>query len=257
MRNINEDTITQAVIARHAEAPDARLREVMTSLVQHLHAFAREVRLQPAEWSAALEFLAETGRISCEERREFTLLSDVLGLSALVAAMARAGTPGGTEVTGSGSGPAASNGHACYVRGRVRSTSGAPIGGAAIGVRPPGSSGTSAADGSFRVRSVLAEPTAIPHDGPVGRLLAAMGRHPWRPAHLQIEVHAPGHEPLATQLFREGGRYLESDAAFGVRESLVKDWVLHEAGTTPDGGRSEQPFYTLDVDIVLQPARRS
>ena len=253
MRNINEDTITQAVIARHASAPDARMREVMTSLVQHLHAFEREVRLTDREWWAALDFLAETGRLSTDERREFVMLSDVLGLSALVAAMGRAG---GTEATISGSGPAASNGHACWVQGQVRSAGGAPIAGASIGVRPPGSSGTSRSDGRFCVRSVLAEPTPIPRDGPVGRLLESLGRHAWRPAHLQIEVQAPGHAPLATQLFRECGRYLDSDTAFGVRESLVKDWVLHEPGATPDGTRSEQPFYTLDVDFVLQPERQ-
>ncbi len=245
------------MIARHASAPDARLREVMTSLVQHLHAFAREVRLTEREWSLALDFLAETGRLNHGERREIALLSDVLGLSALVAAMAHPTAAGSTEATVSGSGPAASNGHPCYVSGRVRSTAGAPIAGAAIGVQPPGASSRSASDGSFRVRSVLAEPTPIPRDGPVGRLLEALGRHPWRPAHLQIEVRAPGHRPLATQLFREGGRYLDSDAAFGVRESLVKDWVLHEPGPTPDGEASAQPFYTLDVDLVLQPEQRA
>lgn len=255
MRNINADTITQAVIARHAQAGDARLREVMTSLVQHLHAFAREVRLSEAECAAALRFMAEAGRLSDERRPELAWLSDVLGLSALVTAMARPLPAGCTEATVAGPGvaPDGGGGDPCFVRGRVRSADGAPVAGARIEVQPEGDAQTSDAEGRFRLRSVAAGPTAIPHDGPVGRLLAALGRHPWRPPHLQVAISAPGHAPLRTQLFREGAHYLDSDAAFGVRESLVADWVRHGPGRAPDGSTSDGPFYTLDFDFVLQP----
>ena len=116
---------------------------------------------------------------------------------------------------------------------------------------------SSGADGSFHLRSILAEPYEIPHDGPVGRLLEALGRHPWRPAHLHFMVTAPGYERLVTHVFREGGPYLDSDAVFGVRASLIADWVRHEPGRTPDGGTSSVPFYTLDFDFVLNKAASS
>lgn len=260
MRNINADTITQAVIARHAAAGDARLREVMTSLVQHLHAFAREVRLDEAECAAALRFLAEAGRLSDDTRPELAWLADVLGLSALVASMARTAPSDCTEATAAAPG-VAPDGHAgepCFVRGRVRSAAGGAIAGAVVRVRPEGPAQTSDGDGRFLLRTVASGPIAIPDDGPVGRLLAALGRHPWRPPHLQVAISAPGHAPLQTQLFREGAHYLDSDAAFGVRESLVAEWVRHGPGRMPDGGFGDLPFYTLDFDFVLQPleARR-
>lgn len=257
VRNINEDTITQAVIARHAEAPDARLREVMTCLVQHLHAFAREVKLTEAEWDAGIRFLTETGQICSPTRQEFVLLSDTLGLSSLVTAMAHRKPDGCTEASPAGAPPAdGTRAEACYVRGRVRSAGGAPLAGAQIEAEGAGAaraSTTSADDGSFTFRTQVADPQPIPHDGPVGRMLAALGRHAWRPANLRFAVHAPGHEPLVTHVFRAGGAYLDTDAVFGVRRSLVADWVRHERGRAPDGTTSLGPFYTLDFDFVLNP----
>jgi hydroxyquinol 1,2-dioxygenase len=229
VRNINEDTITQAVIARHAEAPDARLREVMTCLVQHLHAFAREVKLTEAEWDAGIRFLTETGQICSPTRQEFVLLSDTLGLSSLVTAMAHRKPDGCTEA----------------------SPAGAQI--EAEGAGAARTSTSSADDGSFGFRTQVADPQPIPHDGPVGRMLAALGRHAWRPANLRFAVRAPGHEPLVTHVFRAGGAYLDTDAVFGVRRSLVADWVRHERGRAPDGTTSLGPFYTLDFDFVLNP----
>ncbi|MBS0344038.1 MAG: hydroxyquinol 1,2-dioxygenase, partial [Proteobacteria bacterium] len=126
----------------------------------------------------------------------------------------------------------ASGGHEHRARGRLRS----------------------GADGRFHFRSILAVPYPIPHDGPVGRMLEALGRHPWRPAHLHFMIVAPGHERLITHIFREGGTYLDSDAVFGVRSTLVADWVRHEPGPAPDGTRCEVPFYTLHYDFVLNPA---
>jgi hydroxyquinol 1,2-dioxygenase len=263
MRHIDEDTITQAVIARHAAARDARLREVMTSLVQHLHAFAREVKLSEAEWSAGLDFVAECGRRSGGPRPEVALLSDALGLSTLVQALQR---PGGTEPSTAGAVALdAVNGQAvgalvgepCHVRGRVTTAGGQPIAGALVQIVVPARATTQGdlqrtdAEGRFGARVVVPQEQPIPHDGPVGRMLDALGRHPWRPAHLQFSIAAPGYERLVTQVFRQGDRHLDSDAVFGVRRSLVAEWVHHGPGRTPDGQTSAVPFTTLDFSFVL------
>jgi hydroxyquinol 1,2-dioxygenase len=286
MLDIDEQTLTQAVIDRHANAEDARLREVMTSLVRHLHDFAREVGLTEAEWFEGIRFLTEVGRITDDRRQEFILLSDALGLSMLVTALNHRKPPGCTESTvlgpfhvegaphyehGADVGQGA-KGEPCYVRGRVRDLEGRGIAGAQVQVWQADAEGfydvqyeglegfrargvlTSGADGGFHFRSIVAEAYPIPHDGPVGRLLDRLGRHPWRPAHLHFMITAPGCERLITHVFRAGDRYLDSDAVFGVRNSLVAEWVRHDPGPTPDGGTSAVPFYTLDFDFVLDRA---
>ena len=286
MRNIDEDTITGAVIARHADAGNARLRDIMTSLVQHLHAFAREVKLTEAEWFEGIRFLTECGNITDDKRQEFILLSDTLGLSTLVTAMNHGKPQGCTEATVFGPfhvegsphyehGADIANGakgEPCFVRGHVRALDGTPVAGAEIEVWQADADGfydvqyanqeqhrargtlVSSADGGFHFRSILAEAYPIPHDGPVGQLLERLGRHPWRPAHLHFMISAPGYERLVTHVFRDGDKYLDSDAVFGVRSSLIADWVRHEAGPTPDGGTSPGPFYSLDFDFVLNRA---
>ena len=263
MRHIDEDTITQAVIARHASARDTRLREVMTSLVQHLHAFAREVKLTEAEWAAGLEFIAECGRRHGGSRPETALLSDALGLSTLVQALQRRGgtapsTAGAVALDAvNGQAVEALVGEPCHVRGRVTDADGRPIADAQVQIVVPARASTQAhtqrtdAEGRFAARVVVPLEQPIPHDGPVGRLLDALGRHPWRPAHLQFSIAAPGYERLVTQVFRQGDRHLDSDAVFGVRRSLVADWVHHGPGRTPDGRTSAVPFTTLDFSFVL------
>lgn len=283
MRNIDEDTITQAVLARHAGAVDARVREVTTSLVQHLHAFVRDVKLTEAEWFEGIRFLTETGHITDERRQEFILLSDVLGVSMLVTALNNRKPEGCTEATVFGPfhvpgaphhalGDDVSNGapgEPTFVRGRVRGLDGEGVPDAEIEVWQADQEGhydvqvpdldehrargvlRSAADGSFHFRSILAESYPIPHDGPVGRLLQKLGRHPWRPAHLHFMITAPGYQRLITHVFRQGDRYLDSDAVFGVRSSLIADWIRHEPGIAPDGTALAQPFHTLDFDFVL------
>jgi hydroxyquinol 1,2-dioxygenase len=285
MRNINEDTITGAVIARHARAADARLRDVMTSLVQHLHSFAREVKLTEAEWLAGIQFLTACGHISDDKRQEFILLSDTLGLSMLVTALNNHKPQDCTEATVFGPfhvegaphyehGADVANGapgEPCFVRGRVLGLAGEAIAGAEIQVWQADAAGfydvqyegldqhrargvlNSGADGGFHFKTIRAEAYPIPHDGPVGRLLEQLGRHPWRPAHLHFMITAPGHERLITHVFRDGDQYLDSDAVFGVRSSLVADWIRHEPGGTPDGHVSGVAFYTLDFDFVLKP----
>ncbi len=259
MRHIDEDTITQAVIARHAAAGDARLREVATSLVQHLHAFARDVKLTEAEWAEGTRFLADCGRASAAGRSEVALLSDALGLTALVTAANQRKPRGCTEASVPAHGardrreeePA----EPLYLCGQVRALDGSPIAGAQFRIGPAdgarGEVQRSGADGRFVCKTSVAAPQPVAHDGPVGRLLQALGRPPWRPAHLHIRIDAPGYERLATQLFRQGDPYLDLDAVFGVRSSLVADWVRHEPGRTPDGDASAVPFTTLDFDFVL------
>jgi hydroxyquinol 1,2-dioxygenase len=263
MRHIDEDTITQAVIARHAAARDARLREVMTSLVQHLHAFAREVKLTEAEWAAGLDFIADCGRRRDGPRPELALLSDALGLSTLVQALQHRG---GTEPSTAGAvALEAVNGHAvealvgepCHVRGRVGTADGQAIAGAQVQIVVPARASAQSvthhtdSEGRFRSRVLVPMEQPIAHDGPVGRLLDALGRRPWRPAHLQFSITAPGYERLVTQVFRQGDRHLDDDAVFGVRRSLVADWVHHAPGRTPDGLTSSVPFTTLDFSFVL------
>ncbi|EIJ46059.1 6-chlorohydroxyquinol-1,2-dioxygenase [Herbaspirillum sp. GW103] len=287
MLNLNEDTITQAVLARHAGMADERLRQIVTSLVQHLHAFAREVRLTEEEWFAGIRFLTETGQLCSDKRQEFILLSDTLGLSTLVMAQQHHKPAGCTEATVFGPfhvedspvyplGADISNGakgQPCFVSGSVRGLDGQAVANARMEVwqadedgfydvqypdlaqlQARGTLHTDAA-GRYHFRSILANSYPIPHDGPVGKMLETLGRHPWRPAHLHFRIQAEGYETLITHVFRRGDEYLQSDAVFGVRSTLIADWPRHEAGTAPDGTVCDQPFYTLDYDFILNPQR--
>jgi hydroxyquinol 1,2-dioxygenase len=285
VRTVDEHTITDAVLQAMRDCPDPRLLEVMTALVRHLHDFAREVGLTEDEWFRAIRFLTDAGHITDANRQEFILLSDVLGLSMLVTMQNHAAPAGATEATVLGpffvegapevaDGADIANGAKgapALVRARVVGLDGEPVGGATIDVwqsdeeglydvqRPPGADGVEAQararlrsgpDGQFTFWSVLPEHYPIPHDGPVGALLDALGRHPWRPAHLHFLIDAPGYDRLITHVFRSGDPYLDSDAVFGVRRSLVADWVRHEPDAT-----SAEPYYTLDYEFVLAAAR--
>jgi hydroxyquinol 1,2-dioxygenase len=291
MRNIDENTITQAVLESFANCKNPRLLTIMSSLVQHLHAFAREVRLTDDEWSKAISFLTEVGHMTDDKRQEFILLSDTLGLSMLVTSQNHKKPANCTEATVFGpffvegaptyeNGDDISNGapgETCYVKGQVRGTNGEPVAGAWLDVwqsdgdgfydvqtAPDGDNAAHAhrargrlqtdANGHFNFRSILAESYPVPHDGPVGRMLAATGRHPQRPAHMHFMIKAPGYETLITHVFREGDKYLDSDAVFGVRSSLIAEWVRHEPGIAPDGRDFTVPWYSLDYDFVLNPA---
>ncbi|RZI98880.1 MAG: hydroxyquinol 1,2-dioxygenase [Rubrivivax sp.] len=275
MRNLDQYNITQAVLARLSQTPDARLKEIMTSLVQHLHAFAREVKLTEAEWMEGIQFLTATGQKCDDQRQEFILLSDTLGLSMLTVAMNNDKPAGCTEATVFGPfhvegaphyahGEDVANGAAgepCVVRGSVRGLNGEPVPNAKLevwqadadgnydvqydGLDEHRARGVLHADeqGRFHFRTIRAEAYPIPHDGPVGDLLRATKRHPWRPAHLHFMITAPGYERLVTHVFRNGDPYLDSDAVFGVRESLVADWNQQADGS-----------YLLEFDFVLAPA---
>jgi len=274
MRNLNEDNITEAVVARFAGTPDLRLKEILTSLVHHLHAFARDVILTEDEWFKGIDYLTRVGHITDGKRQEFILLSDVLGLSMLTVAMNNQKPAGCTESTVFGPfhvkgapryelGADISNGAKgvpCLVRGTVRSLSGETLAGAKLDVWQSDDDGlydvqhtgldhaqargilTADHEGRFHFRTIVAVPYAIPQDGPVGEMLRASRRHPWRPAHLHFMVEAPGYETLITHVFRSDSEYLDSDAVFAVRESLVCDWVRQADGS-----------FLLEYDFVLNP----
>ena len=289
VQHVDEFSITELVnrqIARQiaTTAPD-RLAEIVSALTRHLHDFAREVRLSENELMDGIRFLTQVGQMCNDRRQEFILLSDVLGLSMLVTAQNNRKPQGCTQATVFGPfhvenspehalGDDIANGaqgEPCFVRGTVRGLAGEPVAGARLEVWQADEDGfydvqyagldeararatlKTGPDGDYRFRSIVANPYPIPHDGPVGKLLAAVGRHPWRPAHLHFMIPAAGYETLITHVFRNGDSYLESDAVFGVRESLIADWRRHPPGPGPDGSVLSVPFYTLDFDFVLNP----
>ena len=265
MQRMSESDLTEEVVARLDATPDPRLREVMTALVRHLHAFTREVRLTDQEWLAGIRFLTATGQTCDDVRQEFILLSDTLGLSSLVDLVNHSDVESlATEPTilGPFSGPGSperdfgasrveydDGGEPAVLRGAVRDGDGTPVAGATLdvwqnaatgfyavqqpGVQPPtnlrGVYRTDA-EGRFEIRTVRPVPYPIPDDGPVGALLRDTGRHPWRAAHVHARVSAPGFTPLTTHVFDRASAYLDSDTVFGVKESLVEDFVPGEEG---------------------------
>jgi hydroxyquinol 1,2-dioxygenase len=274
MRNLDEHTITQAVLERFSNTPDPRLKEIIFSLVQHLHDFARDVRLTEEEWLKGIQFLTRAGHITDDKRQEFILISDTLGLSMLTVAMNNQKPEGCTEATVVGPfhvenapyynlGDDVGNGAIgtpCFVKGTIKGLGGEPVPGAHIEVWQSDEEGMydvqkpnldqaqgrgvlkSDAQGNYYFKSILAVAYPIPHDGPVGDMLAATKNHPWRPAHLHFMIKAPGYQSLITHVFRYDDQYLDSDAVFGVRQSLITDWVRQPNGE-----------YTLEFNFVLNP----
>jgi len=282
-----EAELVEAVVASFDGTEDARLREVLQSLTRHLHAFLREVRLTEDEWNAAIRFLADAGRITTASRQEFVLLSDVLGASMQVVAMHNPAAGDATEATVfgpffvddapeipiGGDLAAGAAGEPCRVSGSVRGLDGEPIPGARLEVWEADEDGLydvqyddgrraargrlfTDARGEYAFWGLFPTPYPIPHDGPVGRMLAAAGRSPYRASHLHFMVTAPGHRTLVTHIFVRGDEQLErGDAVFGVKESLIKDFVHHPAGTpTPDGRDvAGRPWAEVRFDVVLAP----
>ncbi|MDP9045167.1 MAG: intradiol ring-cleavage dioxygenase [Pseudomonadota bacterium] len=284
MRNIDESTITPAVLAALAGTAGPRLKEILSALVTHLHDFAREVRLTEDEWMRGIQFLTATGHQCDAKRQEFILLSDTLGLSMLVIAMNHAKPAGATEATVFGpfhtdDAPCVEQGadladgapgSPLFVDGHVRGIDGRPIADAKVDVWQADEDGLydvqrpelgdrrrargvlrTDAQGRVRFRTVTPVAYPIPVDGPVGDMLRASSRHPWRPAHVHFMIQAPGFETLVTHIFRDQDSYLDSDVVFGVRSSLIGDFVRHEAGIAPDGTTLHTAFYTLEQTFVL------
>ena len=269
--DFSEETATDAVVQSFAATPDDRLREVMASLTRHLHRFVRDVEPTLDEWGAAIAFLTAVGQMSDERRQEFILLSDVLGVSMLVDAINNRLPVGATESTVLGpfhvvDSPARELGDdiaadpdapRCLVRGRVLDLDGAPVPGALVDVWQADDQGqydvqksdgpdldlrglfTTDDEGRFWFRTIVPAHYPIPDDGPVGALLRATGRHPYRPAHIHLIAGAEGHQPVTTHVFIEGSPYLDDDTVFGVKQSLVRPV------TEVDGEA------TLEVDLTL------
>jgi hydroxyquinol 1,2-dioxygenase len=274
MRNLDETTITQAVLATHRSAANGRLSEVMTSLVQHLHAFARDIKLTEQEWQDGIAFLERVGKAGSANHSEFALLSHVLGLSTLVLAQNTTRPAGCTEPAALDSRPlpqakvydldahitAGQSGPRGWVQGTVHDTQGRAVPYATVQVTASGrTSSTPAllqadAKGCFRFSSALPQSHQVAMEGPVNALLGALDRPAWRPAHLTFVIAAAGYRPLTTLVFQEGDPYLAADALFGVRASLIAEWKRQAAGVMPDGTETSEPFFTLEFDFVLAPA---
>jgi hydroxyquinol 1,2-dioxygenase len=245
-----EQAITNEVVASFATSTSERYREVMTSLVRHLHGFAREVRLTHAEWEIAIDFLTRTGQECNSHRQEFILLSDVLGLSMLTVGIKASASDGATESTVfepfflddapeiplGGDLAQGAKDTPCWVSGQVRSTDGNPWAGVRIDAWEAGRGRQATGpNGEYRFWSVLPTAYPIPDDGPVGELITAAGRRPMRPAHPHFKVTAPGHRTLITHVFVADDEYLDPDAVFGVEDSLIADFTKHTGGNAPDG----------------------
>jgi len=287
MRDMTETNLTEAVLDRLGGATDPRFRQVMTSLLRHLHTFVREVELTEAEWFAAIQFLTAVGQKCDAQRQEFILLSDTLGVSMLVDAINHAKAAGATESTvlgpfyvpGAPELPNGTNlgkdlpGEPTLFSGRVLTVDKKPIAGAQIDTWQSDAEGfydvqrpspfamrlrgrfRTDTEGRFWFWTVKPTEYPVPTDGPVGDMLARMGRHAFRPAHIHTMLSASGYEPLTTHLFVAGERYLESDAVFGVKNSLVVDFVPHTPGVAPDGTKMSRPYSTVQYDFGLQAAK--
>lgn len=260
--DFNEATATDLVLGRTGAIADPRLRQVMESVVRHLHAVVREVEPTPAEWMAAIQYLTRTGQACTESRQEFILLSDILGVSMLVDAIdgrRPAGATestvlgpfhvGGLEILPNGASICEAEGgiEPLLVEAVVLDTDGRPLAGAIADVWQTGADGRydvqrvnaeadargrfqADAEGRFSFRTVRPSPYSIPVDGPIGELLGGLGRSDTRPAHIHFILEAPGHRPLTTHLFVDGDPHLATDPVFGVKRSLVVTLDRDEAG---------------------------
>jgi len=277
--------ITAKAIASFEGCDDPRLRELMQAFVSHLHAFAAEVALSEDEWRALIDALTATGHLTDEHRQEFILWSDSLGLSMLVDALAHPAPGGATESTVLGpfyvpGAPlrdygeqmaAEPAGTPAWVHGRVLSTTGEPIAGAELDVWQNGDDRLYAVqrpeaeedhlrgryrtrdDGTFAFLAVRPVAYPIPDDGPVGRMLAATGRHPWRPAHIHLIVRTDGFETVATHIFDAASEYLDSDAVFAVKRSLVRTFVERSADDPERPAGVDGDWVSLELELVLAP----
>lgn len=285
--DFNEDNATNAVVASFSRSADQRLRTVMESLTTHLHALVREVEPTQHEWSTAIEFLTSTGQMCDDTRQEFILLSDILGVSMLVDAINNRKPVGATESTVLGPfhviesprrdlGADIADVHQgkkrCVVRGTVRDVHGRPVPGALVDVWQADDEGfydvqredipnqelrglfTTDEFGKYWFTTILPSHYPIPHDGPVGRLLSLLGRHPYRPAHIHFIAGASGHSPVTTHLFLADSPYLDDDTVFGVKTSLVREVRTVDDAQGAAAHGMANPYQLIEFDIVLDPA---
>lgn len=277
--------VTEAVVDSMSGTADPRLRELLAALTRHLHAFVREAEPTIEEWERAIGFLTATGQMCTDTRQEFILLSDVLGVSMLVETLNGHRDPGATESTVLGPFHMTESpvrelgadidlvgaGELCVVSGRVLDRDGTPLPGAVLDVwqadaegyydvqqpdvQPPGNGRglfTADAEGRFWFRTCVPSPYPIPTDGPVGELLRATGRHPYRPAHIHFIATADGHAPVTTHIFVAGSDYLDSDAVFAAKESLVQDFTETDDPSLAREFGLPNPFRHARFDLVLE-----
>lgn len=287
MRTVTKDNITDVFMGYVSKETSPRMREIMGSLVQHLHDFARETKLTHEEWRAGIAFLEGCAAIETEDRHEFVLASDVLGMSSLVDMINSSEDATSSSVLGpfhvSGA-PALAyggdmkrhyGGPMLLAQGVIKDTDGNPIAGAEIDIWQTAPNGLYASqdqeqdtysfhglmtvgeDGKYAFTTVKPVEYTVPSDGPVGDILRACGRHPWRPSHLHYIVTAPGFEPLVTEIFPDDDPYLDEDTVFGVREDLVMTYVEKPASEFPEGmevsGKVTENFLHVEFDVTLAP----
>ena len=285
MRTVTKDNISEVFASYFGEDTDPRVREVLIALANHIHDFTREVNLTHAEWQKGVEFLEWAGKITTPERNEFVLLSDVLGLSSLVDMVHSKPDSTSSSVLGpfhvSNPPPMEIGddlkrdfeGDIVLAEGRVLDTSGNPIPGATIDIWQTAPNGlyssqdenqdifsfhglmTTNSDGYYAFTTVKPVSYTVPTDGPVGEILDAAGRHPWRPSHLHYIVTAEGFKQLVTEVFPDDDPYLDQDTVFGVRDDLVTRYEPKAAGTFPDGfalsGKVPDAYFCVNFDLVL------
>jgi catechol 1,2-dioxygenase len=282
-----EATSAQVVTARNAGAKDERLKQVMEIITRKLHEAVKEIEPTEAEWFRAIMFLTDTGHMCNEWRQEFILLSDILGVSMLVDAINNRKPSGASESTVLGPFHVADapelpmgadicldqKGEPMLVHGRITDTHGNPVADAKIDVWQANDEGfydvqqkglqpdfnlrgvfRTGADGRYHFRGVKPKFYPIPDDGPVGKLLTALGRHPYRPAHLHFIIEAPGFARLVTHIFDPDDPYINSDAVFGVKESLMAEFKPVSDPEKAKAAGFSGPYLDTEFNFVLAPA---
>ena len=285
MRNVTKDNITDVFNGYMADDMEPRTREIMTSLVRHLHDFARETNLTHDEWRKGIAFLEGCAAMETDDRHEFVLVSDLLGLSSLVDMLHSSPEATSSSVLGpfhvSGAPPLAVGGdmkrgfggQILLAEGTIRDTEGNPIPGAVLDIWQTAPNGLYASqdaaqdkfsfhglmtvgeDGRYAFTTAKPVEYTVPSDGPIGDFLRACGRHPWRPSHLHYIVTARGYRSLVTEIFPDDDPYLDQDTVFGVREDLVMTYNKKPASEFPDGlalsGEVTEPFLSVEFDVTL------
>ena len=288
MPYVNEQNLTHVMLERWKNIPDARLKQIMQSLIEHLHGFVRDIEPTEAEWATAIDFITRLGQKSDDKRQEVILFSDVMGVSMLVDAINHRLDSGATPTTVEGpfhvpNSPQIADGGnmakdapgiPCFVIGKVRDLDGRPVAGAKLDLWQTDGEGLyesqrdvtepwmrglyrSQPDGSYIVRTVAPIGYTIPMDGPVGELMNKTRISHMRPAHIHFCVEAPGYHRVVTHLFQRGCPYIETDVVYGVKEPLIVDFVKKPAGTAPNGESIATPYYIINYDFVLQKAAKA
>ena len=284
MPYVTEQNLTDIVKERWTHVPDPRTREIMTSLITHLHAWVREIEPTEAEWFTAIDFLTRTGKLCTDKRQEFILLSDTLGVSMLVDAINHRFSTTATPTTVTGpfhidNSPEIEDGESmagdapgipCFVVGKVSDFDGKPVANVKLDIWQTDGEGLyeaqrdvtdfwmrgvyhTKADGSYLINTVAPIGYTIPLDGTVGELFAQTTISPYRPAHIHFMLEVPGYHKVTTHLFQKGDQYIDTDVVYGVKEPLIVEFEKKKAGEkAPSGETMTKPFYVVKYDFTLQ-----